>query len=322
MSLVTVIQPQEHQENKIVKFNLTEAQLSELNAQCLTLKIKDADDTKGYEEVRISKAKLVDLRVDIENRRLELARKILAEKKDVDEVAGRLTNLIAPAETHLSNEKARIDKILAERKLEREKQRNERFEKRIHELIANGCSFEEGNYVVGEVSISSADARKCDDKKFKAFIKLADKENWKIKARIASEKAAAAKEVIEPEVIPVQTILQTTSEQCAGGVSVSQVEPESIIINEQLEQEPVTESVQETATNDDLKEEAELLNSFTVESNVVDEKALLLKLSDALNAIEIPYMINADTKRVTDNVVKGIKDLVNYINVEVAVIFC
>lgn len=203
MSGVTVIQP-EAKPQAIERFNITEAQLSQLNAECLTLSIKDTEDKDGYEKVRVAKGKLVSMRNQIDDRRLEIGREILKQKADVDQVAKRLALLITPAEVHLSAEKARIDKKLAEERLEREKKRNERFEKRIHEMLAAGCSFEDEHYVVGEVKITSDLAKSCSDADFKKFIKRADAEKWRLKNIQAQQQAEAArKTVVEAEVLPV-----------------------------------------------------------------------------------------------------------------------
>jgi septal ring factor EnvC (AmiA/AmiB activator) len=107
----------------VVKYDVTDAALSELKAKYTGLKIADTD---SYDVVRRAIGEVRDIRVSVEERRKELKASALEYGRRVDSEAKRITTLLLQIEEPLKAEKAKVDDEKARIKAEKEKKELDR----------------------------------------------------------------------------------------------------------------------------------------------------------------------------------------------------
>lgn len=107
----------------VVKYDVTDAALSELKAKYTGLKIVD---TASYENVRVALADVRGKRTGVEEARLAFGRKVLGVKKQADDRAKEITTALLEIETPLKTEKDLVDNEKARIKAEKDKKELDR----------------------------------------------------------------------------------------------------------------------------------------------------------------------------------------------------
>ena len=112
-------------ETQIVKYNVTDAEISEITNKYQGIEVKDS---ASYKTVAAGLAECRAMRVDIESRRKELKSASLEYGRKVDGEAKRLTLLISPTEDALKAEKKKEDDKKAKAKAEKAKKEQDRVD--------------------------------------------------------------------------------------------------------------------------------------------------------------------------------------------------
>ena len=106
--MTTTFAPPDTQ-TQLARFSPTDAAIAELAEEYLTLQISGLDDTEGYAIVHRARMDVKGKRVAVEKVRKELKADALDYGRKVDAEAKRLTALLEPIETHLSEQERAID---------------------------------------------------------------------------------------------------------------------------------------------------------------------------------------------------------------------
>lgn len=139
--MTTVILP-EPRENGIVKFDLTEQAISELQQQYMQLKIVDVHDRQGEKAVHDARMVIKRKRILIEARIKELNQKAQDEIKKNKNDGNFLIDLLAPIEKHLEGEEKRIEQQREALKKEAEARETIRIQDRINKISAFGYAID------------------------------------------------------------------------------------------------------------------------------------------------------------------------------------
>jgi hypothetical protein len=125
-------------QRELVKFDVVVPAVNELAKEFLPLKIQSVDDKEGYSEVTKALRFIVSKRTAVEDKRKELKADSLAYGRAVDARAKEITALLEPIESHLKDEKNRIDTVIERLKAEEEEKKQKGINDRIAILIGLG----------------------------------------------------------------------------------------------------------------------------------------------------------------------------------------
>ena len=122
-------------QRELVKFDIVVPAVNELAKEFLPLKIQSVEDKEGYSEVTKALRFIVSKRTAVEDKRKELKADSLAYGRAVDARAKEITALLEPIESHLKDEKNRIDTVIERLKAEEEEKKQAFINNRISILI-------------------------------------------------------------------------------------------------------------------------------------------------------------------------------------------
>ena len=120
---------------ELTKFDEVVPAVNELAKKFLPLKISSVDDKEGYAEVAKALRFIVSKRTAVEEKRKELKADSLTFGRAVDSRAKEITAMLEPIESHLKNEKARIDEEKEKIAKAIEQERQENINARIRSLM-------------------------------------------------------------------------------------------------------------------------------------------------------------------------------------------
>lgn len=122
--------------NQVLKYHDVIPDVEGLKTKYLSMKILDLTDDVAYQNVSVAYRDMVKTRNDIERKRKELKADSLKFGAAVDAEAKKLTELIAPIETHLRTEKEKVDAEKERIEKEKEELRRKKLYDR-HELLCS-----------------------------------------------------------------------------------------------------------------------------------------------------------------------------------------
>lgn len=188
--------------DQIVKYDVTEAAISEMRSLYMALTVKDIDDHEGCKQVHDARMVVKSKRVLVEKQRKEYKADALDFGRKVDAEAKKIFSLLEPIESHLQ---AQEDVIINERKRiqsEKEQAEQRRILGRINELASVGCVMS----YFDVASLSDPEYEKLFSEKKAAF----ETEQF----RIAEEKRIEA-ERLEKERIEQEAMRKKMAEEMA-----------------------------------------------------------------------------------------------------------
>ena len=116
---------------QIVKYDVTEAAISEMRSLYMDLIVKDIDDKDGFEAVHSARMVVKGKRIAVEKQRKDFKADALEYGKRVDAEAKKIFALLGPIESHLQEQE---DVVINERKrIQAEKEAAEQA--RIHDMV-------------------------------------------------------------------------------------------------------------------------------------------------------------------------------------------
>ena len=129
-------------EMAVVKFDITEAEISELRVKYMELTIKGLDDKPGFDAVHRARIDIKGRRVFVEKTGKKYREKAVAFQKAVIAEEKRLIGLLDPIESYLSDQENRIEEEKARIKAEAEAKIQAIFQARENRLLDMGCRFD------------------------------------------------------------------------------------------------------------------------------------------------------------------------------------
>ena len=126
-------------EKQIVKYDITEAAISEMESRFMGLAITNIEDKEQFQVVHDARMVVKNHRVAVEKKRKELKADALAWGKKVDTEAKRIFGMLEPIESHLMAEENKV--IEAEKRIKEEEDRIEReiIQGRVNSLQMYGA---------------------------------------------------------------------------------------------------------------------------------------------------------------------------------------
>jgi len=125
----------------IVKYDVTDAAIQQMEADYIVLTVQGLDDEAGFKMVHEARMVVKTHRVAVEKKRKELKANALEWGRKVDSEAKRIFGLLEPIETHLQTEEDKVTKekerIKAE-KIRLEQERVERIRAKIQAIKEMG----------------------------------------------------------------------------------------------------------------------------------------------------------------------------------------
>jgi hypothetical protein len=125
----------------VIKYDITEAAISEMRTEYMALSIKDIHDKEGLELVHTARMVVKGKRIQVDKKRKEFKAGALEYGRKVDTEAKRITALLTPIEDYLNQEEAVVVAEKQRLKEEKEKAEQVRIQARIDELAKYGESM-------------------------------------------------------------------------------------------------------------------------------------------------------------------------------------
>lgn len=132
---------------ELTKYDAVVPAVNELAKEFMPLKIQSLDDKDGYNEVSKALRFIVSKRTAVEEKRKELKADSLAYGRAVDARAKEITSMLEPIESHLKNEKLRIDTEIERIKAEEEEKKQNAINYRITILMGLGMWQTQNEFV-------------------------------------------------------------------------------------------------------------------------------------------------------------------------------
>ena len=185
---------------ELVKFNFTDAAISQLKETYGGLTIKDETDKAGYEAVKKAWNDVRTKRTGLEKKGLELRNSYTVITKAIKGEEVRLIESLTPLEEDLYSKWKKIDDDKERKKKEQEEEEGRRLMARIETLQECGMSFRDGFYQIGDtITADVATLRAMPDNMFEKLKGAVITKNAEIKRERDQEAARKATENAERE---------------------------------------------------------------------------------------------------------------------------
>ena len=143
------------------------------------LVVNGTADKEGYEAIREAKSVLVSTRTSVDPIRKALTENARKYTSDVNEEARRIVSYLEAIELPITEEKKRIDELIAKEKQDKVDADLHEYNRRINECLANGMEYlnvadENGQeiamYVIGTIKVKPSQIRVSATEKFDNFL--------------------------------------------------------------------------------------------------------------------------------------------------------
>lgn len=236
-------------QQELVKHNITEAALLEMEEQYMKLTINGVDDKEGLKLVYEARIRCKNTRVltsklckDLREDAVRIQKEIIGKERDV-------VSRISTVENYLKEQEDTIEQIKAEAKAKKDREEQERIQYRTMMLFQHGVAFNGEVYSIGEIRITALQVKLLDDFTFEGLF-----------AQVAAEFQIEQTKKVEEERIRLEEeerIKKVAEEQRLQAEELQK--REAALVAKELEMK--------------AKAEAEALAVETVRKNIAEEKA-------------------------------------------------
>jgi hypothetical protein len=305
---------------ELQKYNVTDAAIAKLNAEYMSLAVKDANDKQGYEVCKAARIDIKKRRVEVEKTRVILKAESLEYGRRVDGEAKRITALLEPIETHLIGQEKIVDDEKARIKAEEEAKEAARVQARIDRLESMGMGLVAGHYRLPYgaegVAVPVAILKVCTDEQFTQFVEKIQEKKDAEDARVKAEDDARK---VESERLAKVSADQESERLRLAEITRRQAAEQATIDSEQARKEAAEKARIETEAR--IKREAEDKAAKEVAAKIAAEKKAarapdkvkILLIADTLDAIQTPDVKTDDGKAVALSVMMSIAELIKII---------
>ncbi len=295
----------------VVRYSVSDAAIAEMQAAYMPLVIAGVEDAEGYRRVHEARMTVKGTRVEIEKKRKELKSEALEYGRRVDGEAKRLTGLLEPIESHLSQVEdayaAEKERIRNEAKLKAEAEQRAKIEAELAEQRAKQEA--EAAMLKAEQEAAAAKLKveqdaeaarlRAEREKLEAERRAIEAERARQKAeqdridaqrRAEQEKLDAARREVEAEKKRLADIeaarLQKIEEERLAAERAAELERAKVEAAERARREAEEKAAREAAAAK-AKAEAEAAARAKAEALRPDREKLLA-VAKAVSAIEVP----------------------------------
>jgi hypothetical protein len=171
-------------ETGIVKYDITDAAISEMESIYMALTITDLDDKEQFDAVHSARMTVKGKRVEVEKRRKELKADAIEWGRKVDAEAKRIFGKLEPIESHLDREERKVTDEQKRIKEEADRKQKEKIDARLLALAKANCN------------LPFFDVAGMTDDEYEDILRKAT-EAWEIEQKRIYEEAIARKDEAE-----------------------------------------------------------------------------------------------------------------------------
>ena len=187
-------------ETGVVKYDITDAAIAEMESIYMELTITDLDDKEQFDAVHSARMTVKGKRVEVEKRRKELKADALAYGKVVDAEAKRITGKLEPIEGHLEREEEKVTNEQKRIKAEADRKEKEKIDMRIAGLAEFGQHLP---------YLPFFEVAGWDDAKYDEVLLEAKEKHEAEKKRLAEEEAARKTEIDRLERVRLEQAVES-----------------------------------------------------------------------------------------------------------------
>ena len=264
------------------------------------LEVTSEDQVEKMAEARKIRLELKEIRVNVENTRVELKEQSLREGRAIDGISNVIKALIVPIEEYLEKQ----EKYAEEQKKLRDEQK---YQNRIALLTPYVENIEAFN--LREMSNETFEKLLEDSKK--AFLAIKEAEKKAEEERLAKEKA----EQVENERIRKENeALKKEAEEKEKKLAAEREEQNKKLETERKAKEALEEKIRKEKEDREAKEKAE--EEERKKALLAPDKEKLLSLADRMDLVKLPVVESREAGLVIEEVRKRVLSMATYIREE------
>ena len=149
---------------KVVKFNVTEAAIAEMEKEFMKLKISDVNDKQSFDRVHNARMIVKNRRIDVTKTAKMLLEKPKKEIEEIKKAESEIIEKLRPIERHLQGQEDWV-------KQEKERIIEERLQDRVKKLQGLGAMLDAVRCYVGFETVSLKELKTMKDADFEAIYK-------------------------------------------------------------------------------------------------------------------------------------------------------
>jgi hypothetical protein len=187
---------------EVQRFNLPRAWIAEKKAAYTGLTIAGIEDKDGFKTVKEAWQEIRNKRLDVDKQHKNIKGDYLKITQAIDKEKRDLTELLEEIETPLKAELDRIENLKEEEKKKAEREKAEKLQGRVNELLNNGMVFNGSYYAIGAaISMDVVTLQNMNDADYTTFLGRVQSENAAI---IEAKEEKEKKEREEREALEAQ----------------------------------------------------------------------------------------------------------------------
>lgn len=175
---------------EVQRFDIARSWIAEKKEAYAGLTIAGIDDKEGFKTVHAAWQEVRAKRLAVANKHEEIKADYLVITRAIDREKNELTNLLKEVENPLKEELDRIEAIKEEEKKKAEREKAEKLQGRVNELLTNGMGFNGSYYAIGAtISMDVVTLQNMSDADYATFLgRVQQENNALIEAKEAKEK--------------------------------------------------------------------------------------------------------------------------------------
>jgi hypothetical protein len=202
MPAAQLITPEEKAKQEISRFNIARAWIADKKEQYGGLTIASVEDKDGQKAVLAAWQEIRNKRLEVQKKHTEIKADYLKITRVIDGEKNDLVNLLEEIENPLKAELDRIEAIKEEEKKKAEREKAEKLQGRVNELISTGMAFNGSYYAIGAtISMDVVTLQNMNDADYSTFLGRVRQENITI---VAAKETKEKQEREEREALEAQ----------------------------------------------------------------------------------------------------------------------
>ena len=206
-----VIKPQDKAKQEVARFDIARSWIAEKKAAYTDLSIEGVEDKEGQKKVKEAWQEVRNKRLEVAKKHTEIKADYLEITQAIDKEKRELTQLLEEVENPLKEKLDKIEAIKEEEKKKEEREKAQKLQGRVNELLGTGMAFNGSYYAIGAtISMDVVTLQNMNDADYGTFLGRVAQENAAIiKAKELKEK----KEREEREALEAQKLQQEETQR-------------------------------------------------------------------------------------------------------------
>jgi hypothetical protein len=175
---MAVIKPQDKAKQEVARFDIARSWIAEKKAAYTDLSIEGVEDKEGQKKVKEAWQEVRNKRLEVAKKHTEIKADYLEITQAIDKEKRELTQLLEEVENPLKEKLDKIEAIKEEEKKKEEREKAQKLQGRVNELLGTGMAFNGSYYAIGAtISMDVVTLQNMNDADYSTFLGRVAQEN-------------------------------------------------------------------------------------------------------------------------------------------------